>query len=239
MARSDLTRRTWKKPENDDLSGHLVTVLEPTSTVSEAYRTLRTSILYAFVDTPPQVIVFTSPGYGEGKSTTCANLGVVLAQADKKTLIIDGDLRKPAMHRIFGLRNVDGVVDVLAGEHDLSDACQEPLVGLKVATSGSLPPNPTELVGSRRFAELVKRARQEFDYVLIDTPPTELVSDPAIIAVQGDGVLLVLDAQNTRRRSVQQSVRSLRTVGASVLGTVLNNVKNIGGEYITTTATYR
>ncbi|MEJ7842581.1 MAG: CpsD/CapB family tyrosine-protein kinase [Rubrobacter sp.] len=231
MARATLKRRVWGNRKDEDPSRRLVTMLEPTSTASEAYRTLRTSLLYSFVDDPPRVIVLTSPGPGEGKSTTCANLGVVLAQADKRTLIIDGDLRKPTMHRIFGLRNMRGVVNVLAGEHDLEGVWQEPLVGLKVVTAGSLPTNPAELVGSRRFAELVERARESFDYVLIDAPPVELVSDPAIIAAQGDGVLLVLDAQNTRKGLVRRSMRSLRSVGATVLGTVMNNAKSNGGDY--------
>lgn len=231
MARTSLKRRVWGSRQDEDPSKRLVTVLEPTGTTSEAYRTLRTSLLYSFVDDPPRVIVLTSPGPGEGKSTTCANLGVVLAQADKRTLIIDADLRKPVMHRIFGLRNMRGVVNVVAGEHDLPGVWQEPLVGLKVVTAGSLPTNPAELVGSRRFAELVERARETFDYVLVDAPPVELVSDPAIVASQGDGVLLVLDAQNTRKAAVRRSMRGLRTVGANVLGTVMNNAKSNGGDY--------
>jgi capsular exopolysaccharide synthesis family protein len=225
MAGSLLRKRARGKQRSDDLSsGRLVTVLEPTKAASEAYRTLRTSLLYAVVDAPPKVIVVTSAGIAEGKSTTCANLGVVLAQADKQTLIVDCDLRTPAMHRIFGLRNVHGVVNVLAGEYDLPEVWQEPLEGLKVITAGALPPNPAELLSSGRFADLVGRARQMFDYVLIDVPPVALVSDPAIVAVQGDGTLLVLDAQNTRKASVRQSVRSLRAVGANLLGTVMNNV---------------
>lgn len=231
MARALLKGRGWNARKEEDPSRRLVTVLEPTGLASEAYRTLRTSLLYSFVDDPPKVIVLTSPGAGEGKSTTCANLGVVLAQADKRTLIIDGDLRKPTMHRIFGLRNMRGVVNVVAGEHSLPEVWQEPLVGLKVVTAGTLPTNPAELVGSRRFAELVGRARETFDYVLIDAPPVELVTDPAIVAAQGDGVLLVLDAQKTRKAAVRRSMRGLGTVGANVLGTVMNNARSNGGDY--------
>jgi capsular exopolysaccharide synthesis family protein len=224
MARSLLKKRALGKQRRDDPSGRLVTVLQPTNAASEAYHALRTSLLYAMVDAPPKVIVLTSPGFGEGKSTICANLGVVLAQAGKQTLILDCDLRKPEMHRIFRLRNVYGVVNVLAGEYDLPEVWQEPLEGLKVVTAGALPLNPAELLSSRRFADFVGRARQMFDYVLIDVPPIALVSDPAIVAVQGDGILLVLDAQKTRKASVRQSVRSLRAVGANLLGTVMNNV---------------
>ena len=212
--------------KSDDLSGRLVTIIDPTSVPSEAYRTLRTSLFYTLVDTPPKVIVLTSPGPREGKSTTCANLGLALAQADKKTLVVDCDLRKPVVHKVFGVRNMRGLVNVLAGEHSLQETYQEPLTpNLKVLTTGLMPPNPAELLGSRHFAEFLGETREAFDYVLMDAPPVQLVSDPVILASQGDGVLLIFDAQNTRKGAVRQSIRSLDAVGGNVLGTVMNNVK--------------
>jgi capsular exopolysaccharide synthesis family protein len=229
MAHLQLKRR--REPATDDLSGSLITVADPHGAASEDYRSLRTSLLYSLVDTPPKVVVVTSPGPSEGKSTTCANLGVVLAQVDKQTLIVDCDMRKPAMHRIFGLRNLRGLVNVLAGEHDLHEVCQETLPGLKVITTGSLPPNPAELLSSRRFMELLNQAREEFDYVLLDVPPIEIVSDPVIAATQADGVLFAIDAQNTRKGSVRRAIRTLEGVGANVLGTVMNNVKASKGGY--------
>lgn len=216
-------RRAVSKDE--DLSGRLVTLLEPNSMASEAYRTLRTNLIYARVDRPPKVITFTSPNAQEGKSTTCANLGVVLAQAEKNTLLMDCDFRKPVLHRVFKVRNIRGLVDVLAGQHRLQEVWQEPLPYLKVVTVGPPPPNPAELAGSERFSQFLEAVRQDFDYVLMDAPPIQLVSDPAIIGTQGDGVLLVLDAQHTRKVAVRQSVRSLEAVGATVLGTVMNNVE--------------
>ncbi len=213
-----------KHDQDNGFSMSLATVSDPAGITAEAYRTLRTNLFYAVVDNPPKVIMVTSPGSGEGKSTTCANLAVVLVQADKSTLIMDCDMRKPQVHAVFGLRNFRGVTDVLRGEASLPEVCQEPLAGLKAATSGSPPPNPAELLSSGRFAELVGRARQMFDYVLIDAPPVEMVSDPLILATQADGVLLVLDAQNTRKRALRRSVRRLETVDANVIGTVMNNV---------------
>lgn len=213
------------------VSERLVTVLDPTSAATEAYRTLRTNLLYALVDAPPKVIVVTSPGPREGKSTTCANLGVMLAQADKRVLIVDGDLRKPMMHDIFRLRNLWGMVNVLIGDRGLREVWQEPLPGLKVITAGPVPPNPTEFLDSSRFAQFLDQARQEFDYVLIDGPPLGLVSDSMVLAAQGDGVLLVLDAQNTRKRFLRQSIRSLEAVGASILGTVMNKFEPSNGDY--------
>lgn len=112
-------------------------LLDPYDGASEAYRTLRTNLFYSIADTPPKVIALTSPGPGEGKSTICANLGVVLAQADKKTLVVDCDLRKAVIHRIFGIRNINGLINVLVGECDLQDVWEEPLEGLKVLTVGA------------------------------------------------------------------------------------------------------
>ena len=229
MARLQLKRR--RESATDDLSSSLITVADPRGVASEDYRSLRTSLLYSLVDTPSEVVVVTSPGPSEGKSTTCANLGVVLAQVDKQTLIVDCDMRKPAIHRIFGLRNLQGLVNVLAGEHGLHEVYQEALPGLKAITTGPIPRNPAELLSSRRFTEFMNQAREEFDYVLLDVPPVGIVSDPAIAATQGDGVLLVVDAQNTRKGSVRQAMRSLEGVGAKVLGTVMNNAKASKGAY--------
>ena len=230
---SILSRRKQRRQaeESSDLSGRLVTLLDHSGTAAEDYRTLRTNLLYSAVDDPPRVLVFTSPGPQEGKSTTCANLGVALAQAGKSTLMLDCDLRKPVAHRIFGLRNMRGVVDALAGTHELSELWTEPLIDLKVIPTGPMPPNPAELLGSWKFAELIETARKQFDYVLIDAPPIGLVADPAIVAPQGDGVLLVLDAQKTRKAALRKAMRSMDNVGANVIGTVMNNVKGGRGGY--------
>ncbi len=220
-----------KEGRTKDLTGRLVTTLDPTGAAAEAYRSLRTNLLYSFVDYPPKVIVLTSVGPQEGKSTTCANLGVVLAQASKRTLMVDCDFRKPVLHKIFGLRNVYGIVDVLAGEYGLRDVWHEPVPGLKVICVGPIPPNPAELLSSKRLSEFLASVREQFDYVLIDAPPIGLVSDSAILGTQGDGVLLIVDAQNTRKRALRQGMRSLEAVGASVLGTVMNNVRASRGGY--------
>jgi receptor protein-tyrosine kinase len=224
-------RRARKEYKSNDLSGRLVTILDPTSAASEDYRNLRTTLVYALEDNPSKVIVLTSPGPREGKSTTCANLGVALAQADRSTLILDCDLRRPMMHKIFGQRDDWGIVAILAEDRSWQEVCQEPLPGLKVIAAGPTPPNPTELLSSRRFAEFLDQARQEFDYILIDTPATDLVSDPAVIAAQGDGVLLVLDARDIRKGPVLQAMRRLQTVGATVLGTIMNDAKVSKGGY--------
>lgn len=219
-----------REKRDNDLSGRLVTVSASAGAAAEAYRSLRATLLYAFADNPPQVIVLTSPGHGDGKSTISANLGAALGQTDKKVLLADCDFRTPAMHKIFGLRNTFGVVNVLAGEHELPEVWHEPLPGLRIVTAGLQPPNPAELLGSRQFAEFLDQLRQEFDYILLDTPPVGLFSDVLAIAPRADGVLLVIDAQNTRKGSVWHSVRSLRAVRANMLGTIMNKAKVAGGD---------
>ena len=226
MVRTQARRWIRRDAGGGELSGRLVTLLDPRSAASEAYRTLRANLIYAEVDTPPKAVLVTSPGPAEGKSTVCANLGVVLAQSGKSTLIIDCDFRRPVMHEIFGLQGPGGVAEVLAGEHDFQGSCQEPLpdLKLKVLTVGALPPNPAEFVASRSLSQLLRTAKDQFDHVLIDSPPMGQVSDPIVLATQVDGVLMILDAHKTRKVSLQRAVHNLNSVGARVLGTVMNNV---------------
>ncbi len=221
------------EPEGTEgsLSTGLVALSEPDGVAAEAYRTLRTNLFYALVDDPPRVIAVTSPGPGEGKSVTCANLGVVLAQAGKDTLILDCDLRKPSMHKIFGLRSLRGLADVLIEERPLPEVWHEPVANLKVLPVGIVPPNPSELLESRRFSEFLGHMRDEFDYVIVDAPPVGMVSDPLILATQTDGVLLLVNAQKTRKATVRRSMRSLEAVEANVLGAVMNNVNASRGGY--------
>jgi capsular exopolysaccharide synthesis family protein len=223
-------RQTHQRDTSNGLSSNLITILHPNDAASEAYRRLRTSLFYSHMNDPPKVILLTSPGLREGKSTTCANLGVVLAQADKETLLVDCDFRRPALHRIFGLRNAWGLEGVLQDERSLQEACIEILPSLNIITAGPLPPNPVEVLGSQRFATFLAEAREQFDYVLVDSPPVQAVSDPVVLAAQADGVLFVLDAQAPRRTYLQQeAVRSLEDVGAVVLGMVVNNAKGSTG----------
>lgn len=225
--------RSQAKPraQAGDLSGRLVTLDDPDSVAAEAYRTLRTSLMFSLVDSPPKAILLTSAGKEEGKSTTCANLAIALAQAQKNVLVVDCDLRRPVMHKIFGLRNFEGMTDVLTGERGVQEVLQRPLDNLSVITVGPLPPNPAELLSSKRFTEFLRAMRASFDYVLVDAPPIGPVSDPAIVATQVDGVLLVLNSQSARKKEVHQAVRSLDAVGARVLGTVINNVRARKGDY--------
>ena len=210
MALHRLTRSIRKKSSADKWSSEtLVTITYRGSPASEAYRTLRTNVIYGLADASTKLIVITSPGLGEGKSTTCANLGVALAQANRNTLILDCDFRKPTIPKIFGVPNlVGGVANVLAGDCSLSEAGQQVLPDLRVVPED--PPLQTlrRSWAPSRISELLGQARREFDYVLVDTPPTQVVSDPIVVAAQGDGVLLVLDSQRTPKRSARQAIQA-------------------------------
>ena len=215
------------------LSDTLVTVVDPTAPASEAYRMMRTNLFYASVDNPPKVVALTSAGPGEGKSTTAANLGVTLSEAGKNTLVVDCDLRKPMLHNYFETRNMTGLVDILTMERRPQDVWHEPMLKLRLITAGPPPLNPAELLSSRRFAEFLKQVRGQFDYVLVDTPPVTMVTDSAVVGALADGVLLVVDAQGTRKNSLRRAIHDLEGVGARVLGTILNNVAASKGEYTT------
>jgi capsular exopolysaccharide synthesis family protein len=203
----------------------MVTILRPGVAASESYRNLRTNLLYSRLDASKQIILLASAEPGEGKSITCANLGVALAQAGKETLILDCDLRLPTLHILFGISNVHGLGDVLLGDRSLQEVSTEPVPGLKVVAAGPLPPAPDVVLGSARFARFLADAKANFDYVLLDSSPLLAVPDPIVLAAQADGVLLVLDARATRRGSVRRAMRSLSSVGADVLGIIMNKVE--------------
>jgi capsular exopolysaccharide synthesis family protein len=205
--------------------GRLATISDPTSATADAFHALGANLQYVLMDAPSRVIALTSPGTGEGKTTVCANLGVVLAQADQNVLIVDCDLHRPAMHGVFGLRNLQGLENVLSGERRLDEIQQEPMPGLKVVTTGPLPPYPAELLGSIRFKEFLRQAGSEFGYVLLDCPPVSMVPDSLVLAAQADGVLVVLDAQSTRKVALRRTIHGLESVRSNILGTVMGNVE--------------
>jgi capsular exopolysaccharide synthesis family protein len=211
----------------DDRSSSLVTVITPRSPVSEAYRTLRTNLEFSSLDKPLKTLVVTSPGPEEGKSTTLANLAVTMAQAEKQVILVDCDLRRPSQHEIFGQSNDVGLTTMVVDEKAMS---QPPLLeigvpGLLLMPSGPLPPNPSELVGSRRMQAIITALSERADIVLFDAPPIIAVTDAAVLASRVDGVLLVVKAGGTKRDHAQKAKALLDKVNAHLVGAVLNNVK--------------
>ena len=209
----------------------LITVAEPRSPISEAYRTLRTNLEFASLDQELRTLVVTSAGVGEGKSTTLANLAVVSAQAGRRVLLVDADLRRPRLHDIFGLSNTSGLTTAMMDETALlSPPLQETGInGLSVLTSGQLPPNPAELMSSRRMEEVIEALIERADQILFDTPPVVAVTDAAVLATKVDGVLLVVSAGKTRRESARAAVQRLEQINARLVGTVLTNVQMDSG----------
>ncbi len=209
----------------------LVTTVDPLSPVSESFRKLRTNIRFSGVDHPLRTIVVTSPRQSEGKSITVANLAVAMAQAGLRVTLVDADLRRPRIHKLFAVHTRGGLTgSLVAGA--LNGRVQEGEVeGLSLLPAGELPPNPAELLGSQRMGELLEHLSAEADVVLVDSPPVLPVADTVVLGAQVDGVILVIDVGQTRRGFAQQAVENLRQVDANVIGVVLNRVPTSGGYY--------
>lgn len=210
----------WRKAKQT----MLVTLEQPQSAASEAYRTLRTGVLFAAGQHGLKTILLTSANAGEGKSATTANLGVALAQSGKRVIMISGDLRKPRLVQFFSDNRGPGVTNILAGEANLwTCLINTMLPTLKVVPSGPIPSNPTELLGSQGMRKILEDCAKVADVVLIDGPPVLALADAITLAPMADGVLLVADAQNTHRGAVEHAREQIDRVHARVIGAVLNN----------------
>lgn len=207
--------------------------MDSQSPSAEAYKTLRTSLLFSTLDQELKTIVVTSAGPGEGKSRTAANLAVVLAGAGHKTLLIDADFRRPSLHKIFGrIRNV-GLSNLILQDvpEDEAITAVEQVPNLWLATSGTPPPNPSELLGSGRMKELIARLRGVFTYVILDTPPVNAVTDAPILASVANGTILVVEQGVTTFPALGHATRLLERVGAHTIGVVMNKVRASTGTY--------
>ncbi|OMF21239.1 capsular biosynthesis protein [Paenibacillus sp. FSL H8-0548] len=204
---------------------NLITELNPKSPISEGYRMLRTNIEFSTINQKLQIIMVTSSKPSEGKSTTCANMAVAFAQANKKVLLIDADLRKPSQHHIFGKSNRSGITTALLNQLELKDIIQYTNTdNLSIIQAGPTPPNPSELLSSEPMANLLKQAREQFDMIIVDTPPIMSVTDAQIVAVQSDGVVLVVDSGKVKKDVVLKAKASLDHVKAKLIGVVLNKI---------------
>jgi capsular exopolysaccharide synthesis family protein len=215
-----------------DSTAGLVAHEEPRSAAAEAYRTLRTNIMFSSPDKPVHTILATSTSPDDGKSTTLANLAITFAAAGSPTILLDADLRRPHIHTIFGLQNEAGLTTLVAdmARRQGGGAVNLPLQktaieNLEVLTSGPVPPNPAEILASQRMAEILALLRSRAEYVLIDTPPIIAVTDAAVLAPRTDGVLLVINAGKTRRDLAVKARDMLQQINAHILGVVLNNAQ--------------
>jgi len=193
------------------------------SHVSEAYKTIRTNIAFSNVDSDIKTILVTSAQPGEGKTTTISNLAVSFAGLDKKIIVIDCDLRKPTVHKQFNISNINGLTDALIGSKPFLQCIQKSeLNNLDILPAGTIPPNPSEILSSNNMKELVKKLKEYYDYVFIDSPPIGSVTDAAIISSYSDGVILVCGSNEVDKEIALVSKERLDNVNAKLLGVVLN-----------------
>jgi capsular exopolysaccharide synthesis family protein len=214
----------------------LITLTDPRSPAAEAYRTLRTNLYFSSLDQALETLVVTSAAPGDGKSTTLSNLAVTMAQGEKRTILVDADLRQPSLHTIFGIANSQGLTTMAVEDEVLAEP---PLVesvveNLWLLPSGPLPPNPAEILGSRRMEEIIDALKSHADVVLFDAPPVIAVTDAAVLGTKVDGVLLIIRAGKTRREHASRAKELLERVNVRIVGAVLNNAQpdqSLGGYY--------
>ena len=203
------------------MSLDLITHTNSKSPISEAYRTLRTNIQFSSVDKQIKTLMVTSSMMSEGKTTTITNLAETFAQAGNRVIVVDADLRRPRVHQVFGVSNQQGVTNVLAGQVDLKDVVKVAGSQINVLTSGPIPPNPSELLGSAKMKDLVQLLSEHYDIVLIDAPPVNMVTDAAILSTFVDGVVLAIVSGKTEIEAGKRALKSLEGVKANVLGAVM------------------
>ena len=205
----------------------LITFLEPNAIVSEAYRMLRTSLHYINIEEKNKTIMLTSPNENEGKTTTIANLAVTIAQTNKKVLLIDCDLRKPNIHKLLNIDNTVGLSNIITENLEYKEAIQSTHYHkkLSIITSGSILPDPSPLFQSNSMRDFLEKTKEEFDIVLIDSPPINLVSDGAILSKLVDGVVVIISSKETKIESAKDAIGTLNKIKANIIGILLTKVK--------------
>lgn len=201
----------------------LITKLHSTSSISEQFKNIRTAIEFSGIDQPFQTILVTSPEPMSGKSTISANLAIVYAQKGKKTLLIDGDMRKPTVHKTFNKTIFDGLSTSLTENSKVIDNCKKSgIKNLFILTSGPVPPNPNELLGSKRMGTVLEELKKQFDIIIIDSPPVTVVSDALVLAPHTDGVIFVVRNRVTAKYKAKQAIEQIKMTRAPIIGAILN-----------------
>lgn len=211
----------------------LITLTRPSSIIAEQFRTIRTNIQFSMVDENLKTLVITSAGPGAGKSTIAANLAVTFASQGKKVLLVDADMRKPTVHKTFRLPNHDGLTTLLTeNDMQINDIIHRaPSEGLFIITSGVIPPNPSELLASKRMERLMNELEQNFDLIIFDMPPVIAVTDAQVMASKADGTIFVIPKGSTNKDMVLKSKDLLDKVHANVIGAIFNRVELSGDNY--------
>ncbi|MGE7876624.1 CpsD/CapB family tyrosine-protein kinase [Peribacillus muralis] len=203
-----------------------ISMLKSKSPVVEQYRTIRTNLQFSAVEKDIRSMIFTSANPGEGKSTTSINVAAVFAQQGKRILIIDADLRKPSVHTNLNMENFLGLTNIITKQNQLQEAIQSSIYpNLDVLTSGPIPPNPSELLGSNGMENVLEEAKMNYDLVILDTPPVNAVTDAQILANMTDGVVLVVSSGSTEIQQAKKAKELLHNANAKLLGAILNKKK--------------
>lgn len=211
----------------------LITLKHPRSPVAEEYRSLRTNLRYSGIENSGAALLITSANPGEGKTTTAANLAIAVAQAGKRVVLVDADLRRPGVNRIFDLENQEGLTSLFLDQPLLlEDVLQDTVLpGLKILTAGDQPPNPAEILESRRMTEILQQLRQQFEMVIVDSPPALVVADASILASRCSGAMVIVDSGRTRTEAARKVTEVLTHSQVKLLGVVLNRVRGRGRGY--------
>ena len=206
-------------------TSNLITLSQPRSAAAEAYRSLRTNLMFSSVENPISTLLVTSAAVDDQKSMTLANLAVTFAQGGNNTILVDADLRQPKQHEIWGINNSSGLSGMMLDDAAISDppvqGCE--VDNLKIVTSGNLPPNPADLLGGKRMDAIIAALKEQADYILFDSPPILAATDAALLGIKLDAALLAIRAGDTRRDHTVQARQALERVHVRIVGAVLTN----------------
>ena len=210
----------------------IISIRKPKSPISESYRGIRTSIEFSNLDKEMKIINVTSSMQSEGKSTVIANLAVSFANLEKKVLLLEGDLRNPSVHRMFNISNINGLTDILLKDKAFAECvhCTE-VKNLHILTCGAVPPNPSEILSSKKMKDFINELREYYDYIFIDTPPIGVVTDAGIISTYSDGCVFVVGSKQCDIEMAKIAKKRLEDVGANIIGAVLNKFEAEGNGY--------
>jgi capsular exopolysaccharide synthesis family protein len=219
-----------KLKRRDKKKVHLIALHNPKSPITEQYRLIRNNLHFSSVDKEVKSIVVTSPEPSDGKSTTAANLAVVLTQKGNRVLLVDTDLRKPTVHFTFNVSNMDGLTSVLTRDIELEEALHHTYISnLDILTSGPMPPNPSELLDSKAMEKVMEELKESYDYIVYDTPPILVVTDSQFLANKSDGVVLVISSGKTKKEVAIKAKGILEMANSQLLGIIVNGVKQKNG----------
>ena len=204
---------------------------KPKSVAAEAYRSLRTNIQYSSFDNKYQTLVVTSANPDEGKTTVAGNLALALAQGESKVLLVDCDMRRPSIHKTFKISNTYGISDLLVGNKKLESVANKYNDNLSIVPAGKIPPNPAEMLASKAMTAFLEEMKNYFDYIVLDTPPLQAVTDAQVLSTKVDGSLIVVRAGVTKKDAVHNAVSIIKKVKGNIIGTVLNVAETKNDKY--------